>query len=1528
MTNRMGVNGWGFAAVVLVALTSTTVDAQRVLNNNKLRFGDGAQASITTAGNLEQPWYNDPALGGGVDPSWYKLTFSNRFMEAAIGAGGDGTSTHNTNGTILTNAALTGQVIDDSGFVPTSGNVGYGTLVSTGTVAIAGTTLELQNTYRLGQNDKFIRVEFRVRNTGAAAATNLRYWVGTGDDWIGFTDSPTKERGNFVSGAFQMLSNPATPSQMIRIYSGQSGVLFYSTNPAVGTAINSCCNFNNIVNQNPATSAITLTNDGSYGIFMRFADLAPGDSALLVWYYAAAPFSELNALGGQVAAAAGSVVSYSPTVFAEAAANDGTISTTATITIAGDTFTGNDGDNFVAAGKATVSNVPAGLTPVLLRTSSTTATLAFSGTALSANNADDVGNLTVTFANTAFTGNDATALAGSNKSDLKIDFMDGGNTAPTGLGDLTLAAVAEDTASPPGEAINALSGLAFADVDAGDTLGGVAVVSNSASAATEGRWQYSSDAGVTWADIGTVGANSALSLSATTRVRFRPVADFNGAPTALVVRAMDNNASSFSVSTAPESRALIDAGVNGGATFISAATNTIGTTITAVNDAPTVAGPGSISVTEDTARTLTGISVADVDAGSAAVSLAFSVPTASGTFTATSGGGVVVSGSGTRTLALAGTITAINAFVAGGGVTYTPAADATGNVTLTLVADDGGNTGSGGALTGSRTVTLAIAAVNDAPQLTLPMSLVATPSVAIPVGGVVVSDVDAGAGSLTMSVGVPSGALQATSGAGVTVGGTPTALTLSGTLASLNAFLAANGLTFTAVSEAALSMSVDVNDNGNTGSGGARTASGTIAIQAQPVVLAPFSAREDRFHVRQNAGPFSFDVLRNDLFGSGDLSGGQLLLTDPPTVGSVQIDTAGTSDTVADDRFIVRLPNDFVGAVAFGYRLCDRHQRCDEAAVQIIVGAIASSGFDLSVLSNGGFRDLRFEGLESLTSARFETTPLIAPEEYIAALPARARPQGHDFAFEGSTRFFSPISGGASGRTWRLLVDARSLDGGDVDLYVGVSRHGAVGARIEDVQCVSATGVGSERCVVEITLASGEVAHAWAHVTHPAGEPLLARVEAFRIGDLSSDGTLMASGPGTVSRGEAFDVRLAWHASDFPDRSTRAGFIRIHAREGRDLGWIPVRLDRRGAEDTAIPVASGESRQFILSAGAAYRRMFIDVPPGTSRLEVRADSPFGVELGLSRVDAPEPSTVVPEVPAAPTRFDVTGQRVGSRDVASVDQPAPGRWYIVVRNATIEPSNPVVAVTLQAEANAPRAGGYFNPMRPGSGLFLYPAGNDWAGLWYAFDQGGRPTWYYLQAARPSRSGIWRSRIYRSSWDGERNALVRVGDATATPRDAGGFTFTYTLDGQTGSEAYRDFGGGCPTVGGIRWDVSGHWFDPSRPGTGFSAQMFGNYEFFTLFLYDASGRPVSLSAEQAGIGQASASLTLSQLSGPCPLCDGAGGVTRRAVGSFTRHVSGGRFASVDIDATFLPPLLGRWSTQNTVVPLGALQGCPAN
>lgn len=112
-------------------------------------------------------------------------------------------------------------------------------------------------------------------------------------------------------------------------------------------------------------------------------------------------------------------LSYSTTTFNEAAANDGSITTTSTITLTGDTFKGT-----VGAALGNVTNVPTGLTASLVKASDTTATLSFTGKATAHANTNDINNLTVTFSDSDFTTNPASALTGATKSDLAINFAD------------------------------------------------------------------------------------------------------------------------------------------------------------------------------------------------------------------------------------------------------------------------------------------------------------------------------------------------------------------------------------------------------------------------------------------------------------------------------------------------------------------------------------------------------------------------------------------------------------------------------------------------------------------------------------------------------------------------------------------------------------------------------------------------------------------------------------------------------------------------------------------------------------------------------------------------------------------------------------------------------------------------------------------------------------------------------------------------------------------------------------------------
>jgi Ca2+-binding RTX toxin-like protein/Tol biopolymer transport system component len=155
------------------------------------------------------------------------------------------------------------------------------------------------------------------------------------------------------------------------------------------------------------------------------------------------------------------------------------------------------------------------------------------------------------------------------------------NDAPSFTANANLAAVNEDTTNPTGESITNLFTGKFSDPDAGATLSGVAIVGNTANSTTQGTWQYSTD-NTNWFDVGTVAeGTNALALSASTRVRFVSVTNYNGTAPDLTVRALDNTYNAF---TNAGTRLNINTSVNGGISAIASQTSSITTNIISVAD--------------------------------------------------------------------------------------------------------------------------------------------------------------------------------------------------------------------------------------------------------------------------------------------------------------------------------------------------------------------------------------------------------------------------------------------------------------------------------------------------------------------------------------------------------------------------------------------------------------------------------------------------------------------------------------------------------------------------------------------------------------------------------------------------------------------------------------------------------------------------------------------------------------------------------------------------------------------------------
>ncbi|MFQ2514490.1 retention module-containing protein [Aeromonas caviae] len=134
-----------------------------------------------------------------------------------------------------------------------------------------------------------------------------------------------------------------------------------------------------------------------------------------------------------------------------------------------------------------------------------------------------------------------------------------------------------------------------------------------------------------------------------------------------------------------------------------------------VNDAPVTQVPGSLKVKEDGSLSLTGISVKDVDAGSAPISMVLRVE--HGVLTLLGAAGAVsVQGAGTSVVTLVGSLDDLNGLLAG-NLHYEPARDFWGQDNLSITTSDQGNTGAGGVLTDSAQIAIQVTAEPDDPQL-------------------------------------------------------------------------------------------------------------------------------------------------------------------------------------------------------------------------------------------------------------------------------------------------------------------------------------------------------------------------------------------------------------------------------------------------------------------------------------------------------------------------------------------------------------------------------------------------------------------------------------------------------------------------------------------------------------------------------------------------------------------------------------------------------------------------------------------
>lgn len=289
-----------------------------VLDNGKMRFGDGTLASINSAGMLLQPFYYGSKASTPSVTEWLNLTFSTYPLDIQISEGGTSNGGWNTSGTSRStdDTALATHI--SNGSLDVSGyKEGTGTISSTADWTFSDSNvLRLTNTYTLSAGASFLKTATKVENPGVSSITNVRMWVGTRDDYVAGVDTNYKTKGNITQDGFVPITAQSQQANAIKITGSQdntgAAVLFYSTSPAADTTYTGYGAFSGVAGTNPRSVPISVYTDGSYALFMGLNDLASGANGSMTWYYAAGAVADISNVINNIGQSAGVIPSTPP----------------------------------------------------------------------------------------------------------------------------------------------------------------------------------------------------------------------------------------------------------------------------------------------------------------------------------------------------------------------------------------------------------------------------------------------------------------------------------------------------------------------------------------------------------------------------------------------------------------------------------------------------------------------------------------------------------------------------------------------------------------------------------------------------------------------------------------------------------------------------------------------------------------------------------------------------------------------------------------------------------------------------------------------------------------------------------------------------------------------------------------------------------------------------------------------------------------------------------------------------------------
>jgi len=267
----------------------------------------------------------------------------------------------------------------------------------------------------------------------------------------------------------------------------------------------------------------------------------------------------------------------------------------------------------------------------------------------------------------------------------------------------------------------------------------------------------------------------------------------------------------------PSSKANFESALNTFGFTRGAAVTVATPVVTVENYAPSITGAAmSVSTSEDVAVTLPDVVVTDDAPETDTLQLDVSVDYGLVALGSTTGLTSAVTPGSVAAYSVTGTIEWLNAALS--GMTYTPPKDWYGTATVSFTIHDMGfpSPSIGGSMSANTTLSVTVAAVNDAPTVTILSYPNVTEDTTLNIADLFVTDVDAYSGLLNVSVRTEKGTftLGDTTAVGIAVD-TPMYKNLQGNVSSINMALMSLAFTPTTHFFGTAYLIVEVDDQGN-----------------------------------------------------------------------------------------------------------------------------------------------------------------------------------------------------------------------------------------------------------------------------------------------------------------------------------------------------------------------------------------------------------------------------------------------------------------------------------------------------------------------------------------------------------------------------------------------------------------------------------------------------------------------------------------------------------------------------------------